>query len=87
MTQIRSLNQPFVKRPGELGVHSLDRFHFAVPDAEAARKFYTSFGLDVREEGNALHIYTYGHPHRWGSVVEGPRKKLQYISFGAFEHR
>jgi catechol-2,3-dioxygenase len=85
MTQIRSLTQPVDRRPGELGVHSLDRFHFAVPDVEAARKFYSSFGLDVRETGNALHIYTHGHPHRWGSVVEGPRKKLEFISFGAFE--
>src|SRR5579883_606050 len=85
MTQIRSLTRPVSRRPGELGVHSLDRFHFAVPDLEAARRFYSSFGLDVREEGNALNIYTHGHPHRWGSVVEGPRKKLQYISFGAFE--
>ena len=85
MTQIRSLTQPVAKRPGELGVHSLDRFHFAVPDVEAARKFYSSFGLDVREQGNTLAIYTHGHPHRWGSVVEGPRKKLQYISFGAYE--
>ena len=24
-------------------------------------------------------------PHRWGSVVEGPKKKLQFISFAAFE--
>jgi len=84
MTQIRHLNQ-VPRRPGELGVHSLDRFNFSVPDADAARKFYSSFGLDVREEGNALNIYTHGHPHRWGSVVEGPRKKLQFISFGAYE--
>src|ERR1043166_1676370 len=85
MTQIRSLAQPIHRRPGELGVHSLDRFNFSVPDLEAARKFYSSFGLDARAEGNALHIHTHGHGHRWGSVVEGPRKKLQFISFGAFE--
>ncbi len=85
MTQIRSLAEPVRRRPGELGVHSLDRFNFAVPDAEAARNFYASFGLDVREERNALHIHTHGHPHRWGSVVEGPRKQLRFISFGAFE--
>jgi catechol 2,3-dioxygenase len=85
MTQIRTLAQPVVRRPGELGVHSLDRFNFSVPDAEVARKFYSNFGLDVREEGNALNIYTHGHPHRWGSVVEGPKKQLQYVSFAAFE--
>ncbi len=85
MTQIRHLTQPVHRRPGELGVHSLDRFNFSVPEVEEARKFYSSFGLDVKEEGNALNIYTHGHPHRWGSVVEGSRKKLQFISFGAFE--
>src|SRR5213596_1333458 len=85
MTQIRQFGQPAPRRPGELGVHSLDRFNFSVPDVEAARKFYASFGLDVRAEGGALNIHTHGHPHRWGSVVEGPRKKLQFISFGAFE--
>ena len=85
MTQIRSLKEPPRRRPGELGVHSLDRFNFAVPDAEAARKFYSAFGLDLREEAGALHIHTHGHPHRWGSVVEGPRKQLRFISFGAFE--
>jgi catechol 2,3-dioxygenase len=85
MTQIRTLAEPVRRRPGELGVHSLDRFNLAVPNAEEARKFYASFGLDVREAANALHIHTHGHPHRWGSVVEGPRKKLKFISFGAFE--
>ena len=85
MTQIRSLKEPPRRRPGELGVHSLDRFNFAVPDAEAARRFYSAFGLDLREEAGALHIHTHGHPHRWGSLVEGPRKQLRFISFGAFE--
>jgi catechol 2,3-dioxygenase-like lactoylglutathione lyase family enzyme len=85
MTQIRPLVQPVRRRPGELGVHSLDRFNFAVPDLEAARAFYSAFGLDVRAEGGALHLHTGGHPHRWGTVIEGPRKQLQFISFGAFE--
>jgi catechol 2,3-dioxygenase len=85
MTQIRPLTQPLTRRPGELGVHSLDQFNFSVPNAEDARRFYSSFGLDLREEGNRLNLYTHGHPHRWGSIVEGPRKKLQFISFGAFE--
>ena len=32
MTQFRHLAQQVRRRPGELGVHSLDRFNFAVPD-------------------------------------------------------
>ena len=39
MTQIRSLTQSLHRRPGELGVHSLDQFNFSVPDMEPARKF------------------------------------------------
>ena len=35
MTQIRPLAQPVRRRPGELGVHSLDRFNFTVPDIAA----------------------------------------------------
>ena len=85
MTQIRHLAQPVQRRPGELGVHSLDHFNFFVPDVADAEKFYRSFGLDVREEDGKLNVYTRGNPHRWGSIAEGPRKKLNYMSFGAYE--
>jgi catechol 2,3-dioxygenase len=74
-----------MRRPGELGVHSVDHFSFSVPDLKAAEKFYGAFGLDVREEGNSLGLYTEGHPHRWVRIGEGETKKTNYISFGAFE--
>ena len=51
MTQIRSMAQPAQRRPGELGVHSLDHFNFVVPDVAEAEKFYGLFGLDTKEEG------------------------------------
>jgi hypothetical protein len=73
------------RRPGELGVHSVDSFNFTVPDLKVAQDFYGTFGLDVREEGNALGLYTANHPHRWGRISEGPSKKLSYLSFGVFE--
>ena len=85
MTQIRSMAQPVQRRPGELGVHSLDHFNFVVPDVAQAEKFYGLFGLDTKEEDGKLALYTHGHPHRWGVVSEGPRKKFTYVSFGAFE--
>jgi catechol 2,3-dioxygenase-like lactoylglutathione lyase family enzyme len=85
MTQIRSMTQPVQKRPGELGVHSLHHFNFIVPDLVQAEKFYSDFGLNLKEENGALILYTHGHPHRWGSLSEGARKKLQFISFGAYE--
>jgi len=56
------------------GVHSLDRFNFSVPDLEQRQKFYSSFGLDLREERGALHVHTHGHPHHWGSWWKGQRR-------------
>ena len=83
MTQIGHFIPPS-RRANALGVHSLDHFSLVVPDLEEARRYYTSFGLDVREHGAALHIHTYGHPHRWGVLTEGPLKALQHLSFGIF---
>ena len=74
-----------VKRPGELGVHSMDTFNMFVPNLRIAEDFYKSFGLDVREAGNTLGIYTFGSNHCWASIAEGQRKKLNYLSFGVFE--
>jgi catechol 2,3-dioxygenase len=73
------------RRPGALGVHSLDHFHFVVPDLAQAKAFYDEFGLEVGERGEGLTLATMGNPHVWGTVGEGPRKKHQYLSFGAFE--
>lgn len=85
MTSIRSMAQPVQRRPGELGVHSLDRFNFMVPDLKQAEKFYGEFGLNLQEENGSIALYTHGNPHKWGSVSEGPRKALNFISFGCFE--
>ena len=84
MTQIRRLTGG-TRRPGVLGVHSLDHFSMTVPNLEQARHFYQSFGLDVREEGRGLALYAPGLEHRWGILNEGQSKKLHYLSFGAFE--
>jgi len=84
MTQIKGYI-PASRRPGVLGVHSIDHFSLTVPDLEEARHFYTNFGLDVREQQGSLELNTVGHPHRWGKLFEGPHKRLHYLSFGAFE--
>ena len=84
MTAIRSAIKP-TRRPGELGVHSVDRFHFAVPDLAVAKSFYGEFGLDLEEDGNLIAMKTRGNPHVWVTIGEGPRKKLGHLSFGAFE--
>jgi catechol 2,3-dioxygenase-like lactoylglutathione lyase family enzyme len=74
-----------VKRPGELGVHSMDAFNMVVPNLRVAEDFYKTFGLDVREEGNSLGVYTFGSAHRWISISESNKKKLNFLSFGVFE--
>ncbi len=72
-----------------IGVHSVDHFAFAVPDLDEAARFYTDFGLEVRQAADgSLELYTWGNPHCWGKVSkksDGPGKKLRYLSFGAFE--
>ncbi|HSQ82452.1 MAG TPA: VOC family protein [Casimicrobiaceae bacterium] len=74
------------RRPNTLGVHSLDRFVFSVPDLGAAERFYGAFGLDPRRDGNRLDLYAHGHPHCWGSVhANGQPKRLQHLCFGAYE--
>jgi len=85
MTSIRSMAQPVQRRPGEVGVHSLDGFNFKVPDLKQAEKFYGEFGLDLKDENGSIALYTHGHSHKWGSVSEGPRKSLNFISFGCYE--
>ena len=84
MTEIRGHIQP-TRRPGELGVHSLDHFHFVAPDLSVAQNFYSEFGLAVSRRDNGLALGVHGQQHVWGTIVEGPRKKHHYVSFGAFE--
>jgi catechol 2,3-dioxygenase-like lactoylglutathione lyase family enzyme len=84
MTAIRGYVAP-TEESGALGVHSLDQFVLAVPDASAAEDFYGNFGLDVQRKGNSLELKTYGHEHRWGSVIEGTKAKaLNHLSFGCY---
>ena len=73
------------RRSGVVGVHSLDRFVFSVPDLQVAQDFYTAFGLDVRRNGDRVDLHTFGHAHRWASIFRaGERKQLQYVRYGIF---
>ena len=69
MTAITGTVAP-TKRPGELGIHSMDTFSMTVPDLTVADDFYRAFGLDVREEGQGLGLYTFGYEHRWLRIAE-----------------
>jgi len=74
------------RRRDALGVHSLDRFVFSVPDLAEAERFYQAFGLDVRRENDRLDLRACGSDHCWGSVhADGKPKKLQYLSFTAYD--
>ena len=83
MTAIRGYVPPTQDR-NAVGVHSLDQFVLAVPDLKPAEDFYRNFGLDLRQDGNRLLLHTFGHDHRWGSVIEGPRKQIHHLSFGCY---
>ncbi len=83
MTAIRRYVAPTTET-GALGVHSLDQFVLAVPDVNVAADFYTNFGLNMVRDGNTLALMTFGHEHRWGSIVEGKTKALHHLSFGCY---
>lgn len=72
------------RRPGVLGVHSLDHFSLSVPDAPVAKTYYDHFGLDVRENAGTLELRAGGSDHVWGVLREGRAKALAYTSFGAY---
>jgi catechol 2,3-dioxygenase-like lactoylglutathione lyase family enzyme len=74
-----------LRRSNVLGIHSLNRFAFSVPDVAQAERFYQAFGLDVRRDGERLDLRAAGNPHCWGSVFgNGKPKRLQYLSFNAY---
>jgi catechol 2,3-dioxygenase-like lactoylglutathione lyase family enzyme len=78
-------NATAIRRAGATAVHSLHRFVFTVPDLDEAARFYSSFGLDVRRSPGKVDLYTFGHPHRWGTLHAAPgKKKLQYVAFSAY---
>ena len=83
MTAIRGYVAP-TSDEAAIGIHSLDQFVLAVPDLKAAQHFYVNFGLNVKESGNTLGLETFGHDHRWGSVVEAKTKALHHLSFGCY---
>jgi len=84
MAQMRSRVLPS-RRPGALGVHSIDHFSLNVPDLAIAENFYRSFGLDVEARSNKLELRAAGSSHTSAAIAEGPRKGIRYLSFGAFE--
>jgi catechol 2,3-dioxygenase-like lactoylglutathione lyase family enzyme len=72
------------RRNGVLAAHSVDEYVISVPDLEEARTFYTTFGLNVVDEGEGLALYAFNNPHRYARLVKGERKRLLWIAFGIY---
>ena len=82
------MNKPLTmaqtKRQGTLAVHSIDEFVFTVPDLAVAEDFYTLFGLEVKHAGEELEVYAVGNPHRYFRIQKGPKKRLQWMTYGIY---
>jgi len=56
-----------------------------VPDLEVGRAFYELFGLEARVSGDDLIFRCKGRAQDQLRLMQGPRKKLSYLSFGTDE--
>jgi catechol 2,3-dioxygenase-like lactoylglutathione lyase family enzyme len=66
-------------------VRSLLHVGVTVPDLEVGRAFYELFGLQPRAFGNDLVFRCEGRAQDQLRLIEGPRKKLSYVSLGTNE--
>ena len=79
------IENPSPRRSGAIGVHSVHRFVFSVPELDEAERFYSAFGLETRRVGGRLDLHTSGNPHAWASVYgSGTTKRLEFVSFGIY---
>ena len=62
-----------------MAVHSLLGYALAVPDIEAGRKFYETFGLNAAGTGNQATFRSPGRAHDEVILVEGLRKRLDHL--------
>jgi catechol 2,3-dioxygenase-like lactoylglutathione lyase family enzyme len=66
------------------GIHSIGEFVLAVPDLKVAEHYYGAFGLRVASDRLGLTLQGFETDHRWGRVVERPRKHLHHVTFLCF---
>lgn len=64
-------------------VRSLQHVALAVPDPAVGRKFYADFGLHGRDDGNRVAMRCHGREQDQVVLVEGPKKRLHHLCFGA----
>lgn len=63
-------------------IRNLQHYGLTVPDLSVGKKFYSDFGLDVSERGNALVVRCFGRDQDQIILTEGNRKSLHHVSFG-----
>jgi len=68
-----------------MAVSNLQHFALAVPDPERGREFYQAAGLEAIDRGNQVAMRCVGRDQDQILLVEGPRRRLHHISFGATE--
>jgi catechol 2,3-dioxygenase-like lactoylglutathione lyase family enzyme len=66
-------------------IRSLLHVGMTVPDLEVGRAFYELFGLEQRGVGNDVVFRCEGRAQDQLRLIEGPRKKLSYVSLGTDE--
>jgi catechol 2,3-dioxygenase-like lactoylglutathione lyase family enzyme len=66
-------------------IRSLLHVGMTVPDLEVGRAFYDLFGLETRSVGNDLVFRCEGRAQDQLRLIEGPTKKLSYVSLGTNE--
>jgi len=66
-----------------MAVQSLLAYALTVPDLEAGRRFYTTFGLLAQERDHGLAFRCDGRAQDQVLLVEGKRKRLNHIRFGS----
>ena len=64
-------------------VNALLSYALTVPDLEAGRRFYTTFGLQAAERDNALAFRCRGRAQDQVHLVEGKLKRLNHLRFGS----
>jgi catechol 2,3-dioxygenase-like lactoylglutathione lyase family enzyme len=65
-----------------MAVRSLLSYALTVPELEAGRRFYTTFGLSAAERGEALAFRCEGRDQDQVHLVEGRRKQLNHLRLG-----
>ena len=68
-----------------MSVQALLSYALSVPDLESGRRFYSTFGLNATERGGTLAFRCHGREQDQVLLVEGRRKRLHHLTFGADE--